>query len=688
VKSIKTKIFINIVAIILVVVILIGSVSSFLCYKVTFDTLEQTMQNLAVASSDIVTQKLEIYKTIAADLGLVSRLSSSLVTKQEKDEIYKQRVEMYNLSDIYTVNNKGVSVSKVTGKLNMVTDIDYFKASMNGETFITNPQVSQETGELIIIASAPLWKNGAYGSSVEGVVVIEIDALALSDISSSVKVGTEGSGYILDKDGYVIGHTQHDKVLNRENLSLATDADNEIKAMVQLQQKMRSGEELYGTYTYDGVKKILAYAPIQGTDGWGFFVSAPQSEYMKSTIFSIIVTVVLGILSIIVAAYIAKKMSNTIANPIVACAQRLKLLTEGDLHTEVPKTESKDETGLLLESLEITVERFKGVVNDISYYLGKIADGDLTVTVDKEYHGDFNPINLSIKKIIKSLNYIMGQINDSADQVASGSEQVASGAQALSQGSTEQASSIEELAATINEITEQISQSSVNAENAKKTSIDASEEVKNGSIQIEKMTKAMGEINGTSVQIGKIIKAIEDIAFQTNILALNAAVEAARAGSAGKGFAVVADEVRNLASKSAEAAKNTTELIESSLRAVANGAKIADKTEESLKLIVEKTNKTVSLVEEIASASKQQAVGASQVTIGIEQISSVVQTNSATAEESAAASEELSGQAQMLKNLISGLKLKGVDYIQEEKVEEVAEIEEVEVEDAEENINF
>lgn len=668
-KSIRTKIFVNIVAIILVVVILIGSVSAFLCYKVTFDTLEQTMQNLAVASADIVTQKLEIYRTIAADLGLVSRLSSSLVTKQEKDDIYKQRIELYNLLDIYTANTKGAAISNSTGKINLITDTDYFEASMNGETFITSPQISQETGKLIVIASAPLWKNGAYGSSIDGVVVIEIDALALSDISSSVKVGTEGSGYILDKDGYVIAHSQHDKVLNRENLSIATDTDDKIKAMIQLQKKMTSGEETFGAYSYNGVKKILAYAPIQGSDGWGFFVSAPQSEYMESTIFSVIVTVVLAFLSIIAATFIARKTSNTIANPIVACAQRLKLLSEGDLHTEVPKIKSKDETGLLLESLGITVERLKSVVNDISYHLGAIAEGDFTTTVDSSHEGDFVTIELSTIKIIKSLNYMMRQINESADQVASGSEQVASGAQALSQGSTEQASSIEELAATINEITEQISQSAVNAENAKKTSIDASEEVQNGSIQIEKMTKAMGEINETSIQIGKIIKAIEDIAFQTNILALNAAVEAARAGSAGKGFAVVADEVRNLASKSAEAAKTTTELIESSLRAVANGAKIADKTEESLKLIVEKTNKTVSLVEEIASASKQQAVGASQVTIGIEQISSVVQTNSATAEESAAASEELSGQAQILKNLISGLKLKGLDYIQEEDTE-------------------
>jgi len=213
------------------------------------------------------------------------------------------------------------------------------------------------------------------------------------------------------------------------------------------------------------------------------------------------------------------------------------------------------------------------------------------------------------------------------------------------------------LSATIMEISDKVTTNADISKVANQLSNETSQEVQNGNQHMQKMTQAMTEISETSGEIGKIINTIEDIAFQTNILALNAAVEAARAGAAGKGFAVVADEVRNLATKSAEAAKNTTDLIEQTVSAVANGSKIADDTANSLLAVVEKTSKVNSLIGEIAKASEDQATSISQVTLGVEQISGVVQSNSATAEESAAASEELNAQADMLRDLVSQFKI-------------------------------
>ena len=208
------------------------------------------------------------------------------------------------------------------------------------------------------------------------------------------------------------------------------------------------------------------------------------------------------------------------------------------------------------------------------------------------------------------------------------------------------------------EISDHVKKNASNATEADRASTTAKEKINEADQNMQQMMQAMAQINDTSKKIGNIIKTIDDIAFQTNILALNAAVEAARAGSAGKGFAVVADEVRNLASKSAEAAKDTTALIEDSIKAVTNGTKIAGVTEKTLVEVQAAAEESNSLVNEIAKASNQQATSIGQITQGVQQISAVVQTNSATAEQSAAASEELAAQAKELKRSISGIKLK------------------------------
>ena len=295
---------------------------------------------------------------------------------------------------------------------------------------------------------------------------------------------------------------------------------------------------------------------------------------------------------------------------------------------------------------------------EISSAMHQLSNGDLNVKQRDAFLGDFKPVQDSIRLLVGALNDTLTQIEQSADQVSGGAEQVSSGAQALSQGATEQASSIEELAATITEISGQIQSNAQSALEARQTVDGVGEKLLESNRQMQTMTKAMDEISASSSEIGKIIKTIEDIAFQTNILALNAAVEAARAGEAGKGFAVVADEVRSLASKSSEASKSTAALIENSLKAVENGTHIADETAQSLLFVVEGTKEITNQINHIATASTEQSKGATQVQLGIDQISNVVQTNSATAEESAAASEELSGQAQMLKMLISKFKLK------------------------------
>ncbi|WP_379153380.1 methyl-accepting chemotaxis protein [Paenibacillus sp. sgz5001063] len=299
----------------------------------------------------------------------------------------------------------------------------------------------------------------------------------------------------------------------------------------------------------------------------------------------------------------------------------------------------------------------KPVVN-LVYAADRIADGDLNVEIQGEASDEIGKLSQSFRRMSCTLNEVMGSIQGAAEQVASGSKQMSESSMALSQGATEQASSIEELTASIEEIAAQTSRNAHSAEQANKLAQGAMNNAVEGNTQMQDMLVAMEQINDASDSISKIIKVIDEIAFQTNILALNAAVEAARAGQHGKGFAVVAEEVRNLAARSAGAAKETTAMIESSMKKVEGGTKIAAATASALEQIVGDVSKVAEIISEITAASTEQAAGISQINQGVMQLSQVVQTNSATSEETAAASEELAGQAELMREQVSRFKLK------------------------------
>jgi methyl-accepting chemotaxis protein len=350
---------------------------------------------------------------------------------------------------------------------------------------------------------------------------------------------------------------------------------------------------------------------------------------------------------------------DAVIEPVKEASAVLTEMANGNLKVHV-KGDYKGDHADIKNALNDTIDSLSSYVTEISEVLGQMASSNLELSINNEYKGDFAQIKDALNLIIQSFNEVFTEINNAADQVSSGSNQVSDGSQALSQGTTEQASSIEELTASITEVAAQTKQNAVNASQANELALNAKEGAVLGNSHMKEMLKSMEEINESSSNISKIIKVIDDIAFQTNMLALNAAVEAARAGQHGKGFAVVAEEVRNLAARSAKAAKETTDLVEGSMKKVEFGTKIANNTAESLDQIVVGVSKAATLVGEIAAASNEQATAIYQINKGIEQVSDVVQTNSATAEQSAAASEELSSQAAMLKNMVGKFRLKRV----------------------------
>lgn len=353
--------------------------------------------------------------------------------------------------------------------------------------------------------------------------------------------------------------------------------------------------------------------------------------------------------------FLSKYITNFISNPIEKMNKIAKQMAEGNLEVAIDVT-SKDEIGELANSFSAMLITLKSYITEIGNVLGFISKGNLNVSTQEEYKGDFIEIKDSLHNIISSLNEVFSEIKQATNQVTGSAEQVTGMSQVLSQGTIEQASSIQQLSASMVEINEKVQSTAKNANDTNSITISLVKNIEESNRQMHEMLQSMSEIEKASKDIKNIIRAIDDISEQTNLLALNAAIEAARAGDAGKGFSVVADEVRNLANQSANAAKQTTELIEDSIKVVNTGKSLAYNTAQALSDVVYSVNKATEYVSKIALASEEQAHSIKQVNDGILQITDVVQSTSSIAEQSASASEELTSQAVILDEMIKKFK--------------------------------
>ena len=461
----------------------------------------------------------------------------------------------------------------------------------------------------------------------------------LDDIESSMVTQAGKDAYnqiVKDLDGYWD--------LSDQLIEEGSTTDQEIRKKVQ----RREADELGPAYqvVYNDLKNLMNIYVQKGDQ--------IESVLAVMEIIAVIIMIAVIILSILSGRRYGNQIADGISKPLQQISERLKTFAEGDLDSEFPEHDAKDEVAEMIETARKMADNLNVIISDSGKLLNEMADGNFAVATEHEerYTGKFNDLLIGIRNMNRKIDESLRQVEETAEQVSLGSGNMAEAAQSLAEGATEQAGAVEELQATIADITANVEHT---AENLQKSHADArkyADDADHSREQMHAMVEAMQRISESSMKIENIISELEDIASQTNLLSLNASIEAARAGEAGKGFAVVADQIRKLAEQSAASAVSTRELIEGSIHDVEEGNKAVALVSETLDEVIKGINDIADTSKSLSENSQSQATAMEQAEQGVNQISEVVQSNSAMAQETSATSEELSAQAETLDNLV------------------------------------
>lgn len=650
-KSIKTKILATVLTMLILSLGVVSALFTVMSLKSVKETAWEILDEAGKVTAQAVENRLLRSRTVVSEVGTTARLSNATTSKADKIKILDSKTAEYGLINMDIADKTGKSLRGEN-----VSSEEFFNEVLQNKTVITTPVPTADGSKATMKLAAPLWANGLYNTSIVGVVYCEIDGNFLSGITDKIQIGEKGYAYIIDNNSVIIAHPDQSKVLSQFNIIEEGKKDESMKAAANLASQALAQGKIIGEYAISGSQKWAFFCPVEGTQ-WMVAIAVDADEFMETGCRATALCISISIAALIVAALIIIWLTNSITRPIKLAESTADEMAKGNFDVYMDY-KSNDELGRLAKSIQHMTINIKAVVDDTARMLEEMAKGNFDIEPKADYIGEFQRVDTAMRQIIMKLSETLASISISSDSVNLGAGHVSAGAQTLSQGTTEQASALEELLVSVEGVSQQVKENATNADKANEISAKVGTQLVYSNQQMEKMMKAIMEIEDKSKEIGKIIKVIDDIAFQTNILALNAAVEAARAGESGKGFAVVADEVRNLAGKSAQAAKESTLHIQETIESVNEGTRIAEETAKAIGEVVNNAKQVVEDVTKIANASNQQASAISQITIGLDQIASVVQNNAATAEESAAASEELAGQATSLEEEVRKFKLK------------------------------
>ena len=576
------------------------------------------------------------YRMNPDDAGMIQASRGEVL--EEAAEIY----ELYTIA-LYDLNGKLIQgIDDAPKELNE-SFFSYLKETDNLTT-----DASTIFGEKLgITMGMPVKTDGETALYVVGVYKYD----ALNDVIESINLGKNGIAYMVNREGSVTAHLEESLILEQSTLGELSHGNEEYLSGV-------TAVETGATeFSVDGKNILAAFSPVRGTQ-WSLVIQIPKSDYDSLINEAVMAAILFTAAILVVSILLVLQLARSISRPVKSVTGRMVALSDGDLHTEVAHVRSKDELELLTKTLDETVESVNRYISDIQQVLTQVAKGNLCVEPQVDYKGDFSLIRASLGTILQSMNETIAGFQSAAVRLADMSEELKGQSGQLHQASLEQNQSAEELVCEVSNVKEQLNGVTENSDQTRAKTEEIVQRVHEANTRMNSLSKAMDDISSNASEITKIAKAIEDIAFQTNILSINASVEAARAGLAGRGFAVVAEEVRQLASRSAEAAQNATDMVGSTSAMIQTGVELTAATAGSLASISAVSDQIGEITDHLVAAVQGQRGALAIMEERIETISTIADTNLQNAKGTEQSSGLLAREAEALSSQVEKFVLK------------------------------
>ena len=647
--SIKRKLIVSTVVPIVCLVVVCAGIMIFMMQLLMNTILLDTLQPMAREASKNVENSLHMLVDRIMGLAEEEEFTNPEMENSAKQEALLHAKEIYEFYTIGLYDLQGNLVVGDGSAESSIASTSLFQSIQETGHFVIHDIPVTFEDNLGLFMASPVAQDGETVGYLVGRYKYDI----VYDVISRINIGQNGSAMILNQDGIVVGSSSLDVVRRGVNIY---ETENTAQAHM-LFDRMINEETGSVIETVNGARSFISFTPVRGVK-WFLAITVPVSDYEYILIEGILITLGVTIIMFAIVLFIIFRLSRSVSRSLRTSTSRIEKLSQGDLTSAVEIPPSRDELQVLSESLKTTVHSINSYLSEIKQVLGQIAGGNLDVTVQEDFQGDFVVIRKSLVHILDALNHTMYEINHTTMTLSNMAESLSSQSSLLHQASENQTQSMTQLTGEVDMIRSSLEVVSSNTDETKQMVGEITEKISDGMANMKQLLQAMDDIYKNAEEISKVSKLIEDIAFQTNILALNAAVEAAHAGEAGKGFSVVAEEVRNLASKSAEAAKETTSMINKSHTIVESGVVLPNSLSDAFDKISSVSQAITSITDQLSQSVDNQEQSLEEITVKIEDVSTITSQNLQSSEDIADVSNQLSKEADILEKMIQQFTLR------------------------------